>query len=149
MLRLFEASILLKQSGQLAKSVQKYVMETDFIALTMICSLFLRTAMVKSAPLSLQAESVYNHSHQFKRIVQYVGEPMSHEESVASSAVRQPLAVCYHTVVNFSSIGFLLICFDAIKVRAAIKVKAAVIVVFTSSGRASRYFNLFFQDSQV
>ncbi|THU46686.1 hypothetical protein C4D60_Mb09t07520 [Musa balbisiana] len=56
-----------------------------------------------------EAESVYNHSHQFKRIVQYVGEPMSHEESVASSAVR-----------------------------AAIKVKAAVIVVFTSSGRASR-----------
>ncbi|CAL9135311.1 unnamed protein product [Musa textilis] len=56
-----------------------------------------------------EAESVYNQSHQFKRIVQYVGEPMSHEESVASSAVR-----------------------------AAIKVKAAVIVVFTSSGRASR-----------
>ncbi|XP_077213699.1 pyruvate kinase 2, cytosolic-like [Tasmannia lanceolata] len=56
-----------------------------------------------------EAENVYNHSLHFKRIVNHVGEPMSHAESVASSAVR-----------------------------AAIKVKAAVIVVFTSSGRAAR-----------
>ncbi|XVF56264.1 hypothetical protein PTKIN_Ptkin06aG0105200 [Pterospermum kingtungense] len=56
-----------------------------------------------------EAERVYNHSLHFKRIVKHVGEPMSHAESVASSAVR-----------------------------AAIKVKAAVIVVFTSSGGAAR-----------
>ncbi|XVE95795.1 hypothetical protein REPUB_Repub02eG0164100 [Reevesia pubescens] len=56
-----------------------------------------------------EAERVYNHSLQFKRIVKHVGEPMSHAESVASSAVR-----------------------------AAIKVKAAIIVVFTSSGGAAR-----------
>ncbi|XP_058075651.1 pyruvate kinase 1, cytosolic-like [Magnolia sinica] len=56
-----------------------------------------------------EAESVYNQPLQFKKTSKYVGEPMSHAESVASSAVR-----------------------------AAIKVKAAVIVVFTSSGRAAR-----------
>ncbi|XP_008786531.2 pyruvate kinase 1, cytosolic-like [Phoenix dactylifera] len=56
-----------------------------------------------------EAEGAYNQSLQFKRIVQHAGEPMSHAESVASSAVR-----------------------------AAVKVNAAVIVVFTSSGRAAR-----------
>ncbi|MQL83674.1 hypothetical protein Taro_016158 [Colocasia esculenta] len=56
-----------------------------------------------------EAESVYNHSVHFKRVVKHVGEPMSHEESVASSAVR-----------------------------AAIKVKAGVIVVLTTSGRAAK-----------
>ncbi|KAF2308203.1 hypothetical protein GH714_036763 [Hevea brasiliensis] len=56
-----------------------------------------------------EAETVRNHSVHFKRISKHVGEPMSHAESVASSAVR-----------------------------AAIKVKAALIVVFTSSGRAAR-----------
>ncbi|ONK57654.1 uncharacterized protein A4U43_C09F2710 [Asparagus officinalis] len=56
-----------------------------------------------------EAEKVYNQYVQFKKIVKYVGQPMSHEEAVASSAVR-----------------------------AAIKVKAAAIVVFTSSGKAAR-----------
>ncbi|XP_010269337.1 PREDICTED: pyruvate kinase 2, cytosolic-like [Nelumbo nucifera] len=56
-----------------------------------------------------EAESVCNQYLQYKRIVKHVGEPMSHAESVASSAVR-----------------------------AATKVKAAMIVVFTSSGRAAR-----------
>ncbi|OAY40245.1 pyruvate kinase 1, cytosolic isoform X1 [Manihot esculenta] len=56
-----------------------------------------------------EAETVCNHSVHFKRISKHVGEPMSHAESVASSAVR-----------------------------AAIKAKAALIVVFTSSGRAAR-----------
>eukprot|EP00249_Psilotum_nudum_P008328 c21197_g1_i1 orf=253-1836(+) len=56
-----------------------------------------------------EAEKVYNQAVYFKRTVKYVGEPMSHLESIASSAVR-----------------------------AAIKVKASVIVVFTSSGRAAR-----------
>lgn len=56
-----------------------------------------------------EAERVYNQSFHFKSVVDYVGEPMSHAESVASSAVR-----------------------------AANIVKAAMIVVFTTSGRAAR-----------
>lgn len=56
-----------------------------------------------------EAECVYNQAVHFKRIIKHVGEPMSHAESVASSAVRT-----------------------------AIKVKAAMIIVFTSSGRAAR-----------
>ncbi|PPE02878.1 hypothetical protein GOBAR_DD00085 [Gossypium barbadense] len=45
----------------------------------------------------------------FKKTAKHVGEPMSHLESIASSAVR-----------------------------AAIKVKASVIICFTSSGRVAR-----------
>ncbi|KAF7848094.1 hypothetical protein BT93_L2304 [Corymbia citriodora subsp. variegata] len=56
-----------------------------------------------------EAENVYNHTLHYKRIIRHVEEPMSHAESVASSAVRS-----------------------------AVKVKAAIIVVFTSSGRAAR-----------
>ncbi|KAK8938684.1 hypothetical protein KSP39_PZI011369 [Platanthera zijinensis] len=56
-----------------------------------------------------EAEKVFNHDLYFKKTVKYVGEPMSHLESIASSAVR-----------------------------AAIKVKASVIICFTSSGRAAR-----------
>ncbi|XP_065855794.1 pyruvate kinase 1, cytosolic isoform X1 [Euphorbia lathyris] len=56
-----------------------------------------------------EAEKVFNQDLYFKRTVKYVGEPMSHLESIASSAVR-----------------------------AAIKVKASVIICFTSSGRAAR-----------
>ncbi|CAA6660329.1 unnamed protein product [Spirodela intermedia] len=56
-----------------------------------------------------EAETVYDQSAHFKSVVKHVGEPMSHLESVASSAVR-----------------------------AAVKVKAAIIVVVTMSGRAGR-----------
>lgn len=56
-----------------------------------------------------EAEKVFNHDLYFKKTVKYVGEPMTHLESIASSAVR-----------------------------AAIKVKASVIICFTSSGRAAR-----------
>ncbi|XP_043724907.1 pyruvate kinase 1, cytosolic isoform X1 [Telopea speciosissima] len=56
-----------------------------------------------------EAEKVYNQDLYFKKTVKYVGEPMTHLESIASSAVR-----------------------------AAIKVKASVIICFTSSGRAAR-----------
>lgn len=56
-----------------------------------------------------EAEKVYNQAIYFKKTVKYIGEPMTHLESIASSAVR-----------------------------AAIKVKASVIVVFTSSGGAAR-----------
>jgi pyruvate kinase len=52
---------------------------------------------------------VYNQLVHFKKLVKHVGDPMPHEESVASSAVRT-----------------------------AMKVKAAAIVVFTFSGRAAR-----------
>ncbi|KAL2324911.1 hypothetical protein Fmac_023969 [Flemingia macrophylla] len=56
-----------------------------------------------------EAEKVHNQDSYFKKTVKYVGEPMSHLESIASSAVQ-----------------------------AAIKVKASVIICFTSSGRAAR-----------
>ncbi|URD83985.1 Pyruvate kinase [Musa troglodytarum] len=56
-----------------------------------------------------EAEKVFNQDLYFKKTVKYVGEPMTHLESIASSAVR-----------------------------AAIKVKASVIICFTSSGRAAR-----------
>lgn len=56
-----------------------------------------------------EAEKVFNQDLYFKRTVKCAGEPMSHLESIASSAVR-----------------------------AAIKVKASVIICFTSSGRAAR-----------
>ncbi|OWM69653.1 hypothetical protein CDL15_Pgr025502 [Punica granatum] len=56
-----------------------------------------------------EAEKVFNQDLYFKKTIKYVGEPMSHLESIASSAVR-----------------------------AAIKVKASAIICFTSSGRAAR-----------
>ncbi|KAF8395326.1 hypothetical protein HHK36_019270 [Tetracentron sinense] len=56
-----------------------------------------------------EAEKVFNQDLYFKKTVKYVGEPMTHLESIASTAVR-----------------------------AAIKVKASIIIVFTSSGRAAR-----------
>ncbi|KAH7547796.1 hypothetical protein ACOSP7_032970 [Xanthoceras sorbifolium] len=59
--------------------------------------------------ISAEAEKVFNQDMYFKKTVKTVGEPMTHLESIASSAVR-----------------------------AAIKVKASVIICFTSSGRAAR-----------
>ncbi|XP_051113694.1 pyruvate kinase 1, cytosolic-like isoform X2 [Andrographis paniculata] len=56
-----------------------------------------------------EAEKVFNQDQYFKRTVRYITEPMTHLESIASSAVR-----------------------------AAIKVKASVIICFTSTGRAAR-----------
>ncbi|CAO2822310.1 unnamed protein product [Amaranthus hypochondriacus] len=56
-----------------------------------------------------EAEYVYNQALNYKRIVKYAGEPLSHPESVASSAAR-----------------------------IAVKVQAAMIAVFTSSGAAAR-----------
>ncbi|PIA43435.1 hypothetical protein AQUCO_01900077v1 [Aquilegia coerulea] len=56
-----------------------------------------------------EAEKVFNQALYFKKTAKFVGEPMTHLESIASSAVR-----------------------------AAIKVKASVIIVFTSTGRAAR-----------
>ena len=40
----------------------------------------------KYVPL-FQAEKVYNQDMYFKKTVKYVGEPMTHLESIASSAV--------------------------------------------------------------
>lgn len=59
--------------------------------------------------IAIEAEKVFNQAVYFKRMIKSTGEPMEHLESIASSAVR-----------------------------AATKVMAAVIVVFTSSGRAAR-----------
>ncbi|GAB2213006.1 hypothetical protein Droror1_Dr00021017 [Drosera rotundifolia] len=63
-------------------------------------------------------KKVFNQDLFFKKTVKYVGEPMTHLESIASSA-------CW-------SFAFLLY------VCAAIKVKASIIVCFTSSGRVVR-----------
>ncbi|CBI30102.3 unnamed protein product, partial [Vitis vinifera] len=52
-----------------------------------------------------RAESVYNQSLHFKRIVKHVGEPMSHAESVASSAVRTAVNVNAAMIVAFTSTG--------------------------------------------
>ncbi|KAH9604401.1 hypothetical protein KSS87_001852 [Heliosperma pusillum] len=59
--------------------------------------------------ICFEAEKVFNQDTFFKKTVKFVGEPMTHMESIASSAVR-----------------------------AALKVKASVIICFTSSGRAAR-----------
>lgn len=59
--------------------------------------------------IAAEAEKVFNQAVYFKRMIKSIGEPMQHLESIASSAVRT-----------------------------ATKVSAAVIVVFTSSGRAAR-----------
>ncbi|XP_078156506.1 pyruvate kinase 1, cytosolic-like [Carex rostrata] len=56
-----------------------------------------------------EAETVYNQPQDFKRILRSVAEPMENLESVASTAVR-----------------------------AAIKVKAAAIITYTTSGRSAR-----------
>jgi pyruvate kinase len=56
-----------------------------------------------------EVEKVFNQSLYFKNTCKFVGEPMEYLETIASSAVK-----------------------------AAIKVKASVIVVFTSSGKAAR-----------
>ncbi|XP_054800038.1 pyruvate kinase 1, cytosolic-like isoform X2 [Prosopis cineraria] len=56
-----------------------------------------------------EAEKVFNQDLYFKKTVKYVGEPMTHLESIASSSVR-----------------------------AAIKVRASVIICFTTTGRAAR-----------
>ncbi|KAJ9159849.1 hypothetical protein P3X46_025311 [Hevea brasiliensis] len=56
-----------------------------------------------------EAEKVFNQDLYYKKTLKHVGEPMSHLESIASSAVR-----------------------------AAIKVKASVLLCFTSTGRAAR-----------
>ncbi|KAJ1685922.1 hypothetical protein LUZ63_017312 [Rhynchospora breviuscula] len=56
-----------------------------------------------------EAETVYNQPQEFKRIVRSVPDPMENLESVASTAVR-----------------------------AAIKVKAAAIITYSTSGRAAR-----------
>ncbi|CAM8975935.1 unnamed protein product [Rhodiola kirilowii] len=59
--------------------------------------------------ISLQAEKVFNQELYFKQAMKYVGEPMSHLESITSSAVR-----------------------------AAVKVNASIIICFTTTGRAAR-----------
>lgn len=56
-----------------------------------------------------EAEKVFNQALYFRQVCKFVGEPMGYLETIASSAVK-----------------------------AAIKVKASVIVVFTSSGKVAR-----------
>lgn len=51
----------------------------------------------------LQAEKVYNQDLYFKKTVKYVGEPMTHLEAIASSAV-----LCFDnfTIDFFSNYGW-------------------------------------------
>jgi hypothetical protein len=60
---------------------------------------------------------------------------MSHLESIASSAVSSR---SIKFKIDGTYIWCLISCGIHVQVRAAVKVKASVIVVFTSSGRAAR-----------
>ncbi|KAJ8449791.1 hypothetical protein Cgig2_001447 [Carnegiea gigantea] len=53
----------------------------------------------------LQAECVYNYYINFKRVCKYVGEPMAHEESVASSAVQVASIVNASMIAVFTTSG--------------------------------------------
>lgn len=50
----------------------------------------------------LQAEKAYNQDLYFKKAVKFVGEPMTHLESIASSAV-----CCCEFVISFDFYGAL------------------------------------------
>lgn len=62
----------------------------------------------------VQAEYVYNQALNYKRIVKYAGEPLSHPESVASSAVinfcSRYYSLCPHEFANNSILSRLLLC---------------------------------------
>ncbi|KAK4749864.1 hypothetical protein SAY87_027313 [Trapa incisa] len=90
--------------------------------------------------ISAEAEHVYNHTLHYKRLIKFVGEPMNHAESVASSAVIHRHRHLMKLPIDFSDqIAYLrMLFFTHFQVRSAVKVKAAIIVVFTSSGRAAR-----------
>lgn len=78
---------------------------------------------------------MYHQELYFKKTLKFVGEPMSQLESITSSAV--------HFLYFFGQLipppwnaNKLLLTFG--QVRAAVKVRATCIVVFSSSGRAAR-----------
>jgi hypothetical protein len=48
----------------------------------------------------LQAEKVFNQDLYFKRTVKHVGEPMTHLESIASSAVCSLVLFMFQTSFN-------------------------------------------------
>jgi hypothetical protein len=50
--------------------------------------LFIDQFIIQCLSIVLQAEKVFNQDLYYKRTVKYVGEPMTHLESIASSAVR-------------------------------------------------------------
>lgn len=93
-----------------------------------------------------EAEKVYNQDLYFKKTVKYVGEPMSHLESIASSAVHIVVALlifsCQHYSINLLKGPYTNL--SILQVRAAVKVKASVIICFTSSGRAARLYFISF-----
>ncbi|RVW36007.1 Pyruvate kinase 2, cytosolic [Vitis vinifera] len=70
-----------------------------------LCGLYPIEAIQIVGKICAEAESVYNQSLHFKRIAKHVGEPMSHAESVASSAVRTAVNVNAAMIVAFTSTG--------------------------------------------
>lgn len=57
----------------------------------------------------MQAEKVYNQDLYFKKAVKFVGEPMSHMESIASSAVRiyEIFLYFFFSLIFFQSVSAL------------------------------------------
>lgn len=51
--------------------------------------------------MHLQAEKVSNQDLHFKKAVKYVGEPMTHLESIASSAVIALETLCFEFSLKF------------------------------------------------
>ena len=54
--------------------------------------------------VAAQAEKVYDQDQYFRKTVSYVGEPMTHIESICSSAVRAAEKVRASTIVVFTSV---------------------------------------------
>jgi hypothetical protein len=146
----------------LMKDCISTIIFTSMCTFFLLCTwLVINQFSIQCLSIVLQAEKVFNQDLYYKRTVKYVGEPMTHLESIASSAVRSIcfsyfnlclmfawetffcLSMSYHNhelswhwffCLNYHKLLF--------QVRAAIKVKASVIICFTSSGRAARYIQM-------
>uniref|UniRef100_A0A6N2M131 Pyruvate kinase n=1 Tax=Salix viminalis TaxID=40686 RepID=A0A6N2M131_SALVM len=80
------------------------------------------------------AEKVFNYDLYYKRTVKHAGDAMSHLESIASTAI----VYHFHCGIPSFHTYFYPCPFLVTKARAAVKVKASVILCFTSTGRAAR-----------